>query len=187
MRLPVAPVPWYLRPLHAWQQRLHGSVPDPTALWTWRPGAMLAFLALFRQVRRRGAPVSLALRTLAAVRVSQLTGCEFCVDLNAAMLEKAGVAPGKALALPDWRTDPSFDEAERLVIEYAEAMTATPPRVDDALFARLRERHGPEAIVELTAGIALQNLSARFNTALGARAHGFCRMPGAPETKRPAG
>ncbi len=141
---------------------------------------MLAFLALFRQVRRRRAPVALGLRTLAAVRVSQLTGCEFCVDLNASMLREAGVAPGKALALTHWRTDPSFDETERLVIEFAEAMTATPPAVDDALFARLRDRFAPEAIVELTAGIGVQNLSARFNTALGARVHGFCRLPGAP-------
>ena len=51
------------------------------------------------------------------------------------------------------------------------------PAVDDALFARLREAFGPEAIVELTAGIALQNLSARFNAALGAEAEGFCELP----------
>lgn len=65
---------------------------------------------------------------------------------------------------------------ERLALEYAEAMTQTPPVVDDALFERLRAAFSPAAIVELTAGIALQNLSARCNAALGAQAHGFCTI-----------
>ena len=178
MRLPAAPPAWYLRPLHARQRRRHGHVLQPTALWSWRPGAFVAFLALFRAVRRKDAPVGLALRTLAAVRVAQMNRCDFCIDLNTSLLlESGGVDRDKALAIGRWRDSDAFDATERMVLEYAEAMTATPPAVDDALFARLREAFGPEAIVELTAGIALQNLSARFNAALGAEAEGFCALP----------
>lgn len=107
MRLPAtASVLWLLRPLHWWQRRRHGGVLQPRALWSYRPRAMLAFLALFAAVRRRDAPVPLALRTLVALRVSQMNACAFCVDLNAAMLEAAGVPLDRAFALPHWRDDP---------------------------------------------------------------------------------
>lgn len=178
MRLPAPPAPWLLKPLHALQLRRYGHVLQPTALWSWRPRAFLWFLGLFRAVRRKDAPVPLALRTLAAVRVAQMNRCDFCIDLNTSLLlEAGGVSRDKALAIGRWREGGVFDAAEALVLEYAEAMTVTPPAVDDALFARMREAFGPEAIVELTAGIALQNLSARFNAALGAEAEGFCALP----------
>lgn len=182
MRLP-PPTGRWARLLHWLQRRRHGAVLEPTALWSHRPAAHLAFVALFRALRRRKSPVSPRLQALAALRVSQLTTCAFCIDLNAAMLRDAGLSEAAALAVPDWRASSAFDATERLVLEYAEAMTRCPPDVDDALFARLRERFSPEAIVELTAVIALQNMSARFNAALQAQAHGFCPLP--PEGAAP--
>ena len=66
-----------------------------------------------------------------------------------------------------------FTQLERLVMLYAEAMTATPPLVTDDLVARLR-RHLDEAqLVELTAIIAVENLRSRMNAALGLTAQGF--------------
>lgn len=178
MRLPPAPAPWYLRPLHALQRRRHGCVLEPTALWTWRPAAMLGFLALFGLLRRRRSPMPAMLRALASVRVSQMADCAFCVDLNSAML--AGEDGQARLGeVSRWRESAAFDDDERLVLEYAEAMTCTPPAVDEALLSRLKARFEPAAIVELSAVIGLQNMSARFNHALGAQAHGFCALPGA--------
>ena len=55
-------------------------------------------------------------------------------------------------------------------------MTSTPPAVSDDLFQRIRAILPPAAIVELTAVVALQNMSARFNSALQADAYGFCRL-----------
>ena len=63
-------------------------------------------------------------------------------------------------------------------------MTATPPDVDEALFRRLQAAFTAEAIVELTAVIAFQNMSARFNAALQADSYGFCRLrPAVPTAK----
>ena len=183
MRLPPASPPWYLRPLHALQRRRHGRVLEPTALWTWRPAAMLGFLALFGLLRRKRSPMPALLRALASVRVSQVADCAFCVDLNSAMLAGEGGAD-RLMAVADWRHSPVFSADERLVLAYAEAMSATPPTVDDALVAQLRARFGDEALVELTAVIGLQNMSARFNHALGAQAHGFCALPGATPPTR---
>ena len=176
MRLPHPPIPWFLRPLLAWQRRRHGHVLEPTAMWAWRPAPMLGFLTLFSLLRRRASPVPARLRALASVRVSQVVDCAFCVDLNAALFLRDGDASELA-DLPGWRDADCYTDTERLVLEYAEAMSATPPKVCDGLMSRLQAVFPPSAIVELTAVIALQNMSARFNNALDARAHGFCTLP----------
>ena len=65
-------------------------------------------------------------------------------------------------------------------MEYAEAMTETPPRVTDELSARLLEQLGAAAMVELTAWVGFANMSTRSNTALGIESQGFskaCRLP----------
>jgi alkylhydroperoxidase family enzyme len=66
------------------------------------------------------------------------------------------------------------DERERVALEYAERMTTTGQKVDDALFARLQGHFSEPQIVELTAAIALENFRSKFNTALGIDAQGFC-------------
>ena len=177
MRLPSPALSWLLRPLHWWQKRQFGQVLEPTALWSYRPAALLAFLWMFTRLRGRRSPLPPGLRALVGLRVSQVTGCAFCIDLNAHLLEAAAVPEEKALNLAEWPAATVFSEPERLALEYAEAMSATPPLVEDALFERLRQHFTPEAIVELTAVAAFQNMSARFNAALEANAHGFCALP----------
>ena len=82
--------------------------------------------------------------------------------------------------MPRWRESDLFTPLERDVLEYAEAMTNTPPTVTDELSARLLEQLGPAAMVEVTACIAFANLSTRSNTALGITSQGFsddCEIP----------
>ena len=71
-----------------------------------------------------------------------------------------------------------FTPLERDVMEYAEAMTQTPPTVTDELSARLLEQLGAAALVELTAFIALANLYTRTNIALGIESQGFAAACG---------
>jgi alkylhydroperoxidase family enzyme len=77
-----------------------------------------------------------------------------------------GVSDEKILALPEYATSPLYDAAERVALEYADAMTITGRDVSDELFARLRAYYGDDAIVELTAVIAWENSSSKFNRAL---------------------
>jgi alkylhydroperoxidase family enzyme len=63
-------------------------------------------------------------------------------------------------------TSPLFTGAERVALEYAESMTITDREVSDELFARLREFYDDDSIVELTAIIAWENASSKFNRAL---------------------
>ncbi|MFI5327006.1 MAG: carboxymuconolactone decarboxylase family protein [Candidatus Rokuibacteriota bacterium] len=77
-----------------------------------------------------------------------------------------GLSDAKILALPDYAASPLYDEAERVALEYADCMTISGREVDDALFERLRRSYDDEALVELTAIIAWENASSKFNRAL---------------------
>jgi alkylhydroperoxidase family enzyme len=77
-----------------------------------------------------------------------------------------GISTEKLNALHDYAKSPLFNAAERVALEYADAMTDTASDVDDALFARVREHYDEEQIAELTMLIAWENASSRFNRAL---------------------
>ena len=85
-------------------------------------------------------------------------------------------------ALPEYRNSALFTETEKLVLEYADAMTQTPVEVPDALFAKLREKLTDAQLVELTATLAWENYRTRFDHAFGVEAEGFtqgsyCAVP----------
>lgn len=84
---------------------------------------------------------------------------------------------GKRAQLGDWPESGAFSDQERVALEYAERMTHTGRKVDDALFGRLKENFSEPQIVELTAAIALENFRSKFNPALGVESQGFCLLP----------
>jgi alkylhydroperoxidase family enzyme len=95
---------------------------------------------------------------------------------------KSGIPTEQIVNLHDYRTSQYFSGLERLVLEYADGMTATPVGVSDALFARLRERFNDPELVELTSAIAWENYRARFNHAFGIESENFsqgavCALP----------
>ena len=77
----------------------------------------------------------------------------------------------------EWRASDLFSERERVTLEYAEAITRSDLEVSDELMARLRQQFDDDTIVELTALIAFQNMSSKFNAALDVPPQGFCRLP----------
>jgi alkylhydroperoxidase family enzyme len=77
-----------------------------------------------------------------------------------------GVSDEKILALDDYATSPLYDEMERAALEYADRITITDRDVDDELFDRLRGFFDEDALAELTATIAWENSSSKFNRAL---------------------
>jgi alkylhydroperoxidase family enzyme len=120
--------------------------------------------------RQLGRPHQLdqRLRDLAVMAVAGKIGCAGCPDFGyweASMNDH--VPAEQARAVPDWWDSDVFTELERLVLGYAEAMTATPPAVTDELVARLREHLSAAQLVELATMVAVQNLRSRINAALG--------------------
>jgi len=77
-----------------------------------------------------------------------------------------GVSQEKIDALPSYSTSDLYSQAERVALEFADAMTITGRDVNDELFARLRVFYDEDALTELTATIAWENASSKFNRAL---------------------
>jgi alkylhydroperoxidase family enzyme len=95
-----------------------------------------------------------------------------------------GVSEEKILALPEYATSPLYDDAERVALEYADAITLSDLEVSDDLFARLRRFYDDDALVELTAIIAWENASSKFNRALRVPSQGLWRRA-RPDSRGP--
>jgi AhpD family alkylhydroperoxidase len=179
--------PWYVRLLFWLQRRRYGEVLEPTRLWGRTPRVFLAEALLYGALDRRSSPIEPALRALVTVRVSQINWCAFCVDLNSATVLKRGVDQAKLAALADFEESALFSEREKAALAYAEAVTCTDQEPTSEHFTRLRRYFDDDAIIELTALIAFQNLSSKFNSALGVEAQGFCVVAPQPPGLRSLG
>ena len=124
------------------------------------------------------------LKSFAHMAVASVVGCSFCMDLGYFTAHNKGLDEAKVREVPRWRESDAFTPLERDVMEYAEAMSQTPPTVTDELSDRLLEALGAPALVELNAYVALANLYTRMNVALGVEAHGLaasCDLAPLPE------
>ena len=82
------------------------------------------------------------------------------------MSSQLGVLDEKIVALKDYAASQLFKDSERVALELADAMTITGRDVTDELFGRLRKFYDDDALVELTATIAWENASSKFNRAM---------------------
>jgi len=171
------PYPWYLRLMFRRQHRRYGRELEPVRLWARMPAAFLAMSAMYRALDRKSSPIEPAMRSLVQVRISQINGCDFCVDLNAFLGLGRGLAQDKLRELANFEDSPLFSEREKAALAYADAVPRSDRRAGEDLIVRLRKHFDDQAIVELAALIAYQNMSSKFNAALGVPAHGFCSLP----------
>ena len=166
--------------------RMFGVLPEPLEVM-WHNQPVLRFsLALGRKASRWGR-CDKNLKSYAHMAVASLIGCTWCLDLGYFQAHNEGLDEAKAREVPRWRESDVFTPLERDVLEYAEAMSQTPPTVTDELSARLLEQLGAPAMVELTAWVALANQFARTNFALGIEAQGFSAACGLAPLARPSG
>lgn len=100
-------------------------------------------------------------RELAICAVARWTGADYEWAHHEPLARRAGVPADALAALPGWRGAHGFDQRDRAVLAYAEALTLD-ACADDATFAGVREVFGDRELVELTATIALYGCTARF-------------------------
>jgi len=166
--------PWYVRLILAAQRRKYGAALEPARLWARMPRSFLLLTLLYRTIDRADSPIEPGLRALVQVQISRVNWCGFCVDLNSAAAFERAVSAEKLAALDDYERSPLFTERERAALAYAEAATDSARGVDDPCFTRLRGQFDAQTVLELTALVSFQNLSSKFNAALGVPAQGFC-------------
>ena len=163
---------WYSR-------RRFGTVAEPVAAMAHNPRVLISKARAEMSLEKWHA-LDPALKDLAVMAAAVTVGCSWCVDFGYWISTGKGVDPAKLRAVPQWRDSDAFTDTERAVLAYAEAVSATPPAVTDAMVADLRERLDDAALVELTMMIAVENQRSRFNTALGLTSQGFsdrCEVP----------
>lgn len=169
--------PWYVRLFLANQRRRYGCELEPARLWARSPKVFAALSILYGALDRKSSPIEPTLRTLITVRVSQINWCAFCVDINSATALKRGLTEKHLEVLSHFEDSPLFDNRIKAALAYTEAVTYQDRHVDAVLMERLKGHFNDEAVIELTALIAFQNLSSKFNSALDVSAQGFCKLP----------
>ncbi|MER5666701.1 carboxymuconolactone decarboxylase family protein [Streptomyces mirabilis] len=176
LRVPKAELPVKLREIMIKQL---GTVPEPVEVLWNNPELAEANQEFSAKVATWDA-ADASLKTFAHMAVAAQVGCSWCLDINYFHALNQNLDLAKASQVPRWRQSEVFTPLERDVMEYAEAMTNTPTTVTDELSARLLDRLGPAAMVELTVFIGFANMATRCNTAHGITSQGYsdaCEIP----------
>jgi len=107
------------------------------------------------------------LMELVFLRVSQINGCGYCMDMHATALRKAGIEPRKLDTLPAWHESRFFDARERAALGWAEALTRLPDGApSQAAFDALAPHFDEKGISDLSMGIATINAWNRLGAGL---------------------
>jgi AhpD family alkylhydroperoxidase len=120
------------------------------------PKAFRALYELSTTVKQGALGARLA--DLVFLRVSQINGCGFCIDMHWSDLIRQDADPRHLNAVAGWREAPFFSERERAALRWAEIVTATPASdASDEEFERLRAHFSDVEIAELGFAIAAIN------------------------------
>lgn len=103
---------------------------------------------------------------LCVVTVSLLNRCTYCVSHHTPMLSVQGISEDGAARLLDYEEHPELDDVDKLVVEYAIAVTNNWNRTRDEIFTRLKQHFTEAQIVEMTWRTALCGAFNRFNDIL---------------------
>jgi AhpD family alkylhydroperoxidase len=105
---------------------------------------------------------------LMSLRISQINGCVFCLDMHATLLRKMGVSQRKLDTLAGWRECELFDERERATLAWAEALNAIgSAQMPEGALAAAREHFDERELSELTFAVALIRAWNMLNVGLG--------------------
>jgi len=150
----------------------YGKLLEPLTVTANHPEVFKAYTSYERSLGT-ACRVDPKLKELASLKIAALLGCAFCIDFGSAQAKAVGITEVQMRNLPIYSESAAFSNAEKLVLDYAVAMTRNPVEVADSLFTQLQALFDPVQIVEITATIAWENYRSRFNHALGIQSHGF--------------
>jgi AhpD family alkylhydroperoxidase len=120
------------------------------------PEGFAAMRGLEGYVRQCGLPERLL--ELVRMRVSQINGCAYCLDMHSNDARASGESEQRLYVLPAWREAGFYDARERAALEWAEALTRMPEGgVPDEVYERARQQFGEKELVDLTLAIIAIN------------------------------
>lgn len=132
------------------------------------PEAMKAMIALEQATNQ--VSIALAIRELIKMRVSQINGCAYCLDMHSKDARAGGETEQRLHLLAAWREAPFYSPAERAALAWAEALTTlAQAHPDPALVHELKAHFSDQEIANLTLAVTQINSWNRFAVGLGAR------------------
>jgi AhpD family alkylhydroperoxidase len=144
------------------------------------PGAFQAMLGLEQYVRKSGLEHSLL--ELVKMRVSQINGCAYCLDMHSKDARAAGETEQRLYVLPAWRETSFYTERERAALAWAEALTQLAGHeVSDELYEQVRHQFGEKEIVDLS--LAIIGINGWNRLAIPFRAEAGIYQPAAAHAK----
>lgn len=112
-------------------------------------------------------PLGRNLVELVYLRVSQINGCAFCLDMHSRALRSGGESAARLDTLAGWRLSPHFSAREQAALAWAEALTwIADSHADDAVYQPLCEHFSEQEICDLTMAIASMNALNRLAIAM---------------------
>jgi AhpD family alkylhydroperoxidase len=148
-------------------------------------GVYTAMLGLEKYLQTSGIPESL--KALIDLRVSQINGCAYCLDMHWKDLKALGENDQRLYSLDAWRECPYYTERERAALEWAEAVTLVRDgHVPDDIYEAVRPHFSPKELADLTLAVASVNAWNRLNIAARTEPGTYRRRAPAPEKGTPA-
>ena len=184
----IAPIPItgaYGAMVKMFSKKMFGRVPESLGVMWHQPAVLKASMSFGQKLQKWNA-CDASLKSFAHMAVASYIGCTWCLDFGYFMARDEGLDLDKAREIPRWRESDVFSPLERRVLDYAEAMSNTPPTATDSMVEELVRDLGEAAVVELTSVIGYANLTTRGNVALGIESEGFAAACGLKPMAEPS-
>ena len=143
-----------------------GFCPNSVLTMQIRPNIAGSFINLNKAVMENNGRVTSSLKRLIAWVSSNASGCRYCQAHSIRAAERYGTDKEQLNNIWDYRTHPSFNEAERIALDFALAASQIPNAVDENLKQRLHDNWDDGEIVEILGVISLFGYLNRWNDSM---------------------
>ena len=146
-----------------YEKTLRGKPGNAQKALAHRPDMLKNFLPFYASV---GRTLDRKLYEMIYLRVSFINGCHYCQQHHLASSKRVGLTPEDWNVLREGNYT-RFTEKEQTALTYAEKLTRTPHKIEDADFEKLKKHFSDAEIVDLHLLVGLANLTNRFTDPLG--------------------
>jgi AhpD family alkylhydroperoxidase len=141
-----------------------GKIPNIYRMLLNSPPIAQGWLNLLTAIRHKSTLAG-RYREMVIIRIAVINGAEYERLIHVPIARKEGMSDAQIAAIGDWQAATVFDDTDRAVLAYTDAMTRD-VHVPDAVFAAVKKQFDVRTITELTATVAAYNLVSRFLEAL---------------------
>ena len=166
----VSPIPETdpsIRELVEFYNETLGFCPNSVRTMQIRPHLAEAFIRMNKAVMENHGRVTSALKRLIAYISSYTTGCQYCQAHGIRAAERYGTSEEQLTHIWDYKTHPSFSDAERAALDFSVAASSVPNAVDETHAGNLRKYWDEGEIVEIMGVVALFGFLNRWNDSMG--------------------